>query len=130
MKDKHDINPLALFPWITAYTPVIPKLYWDVYSAEERMKALCMEWDRIFHYLLDICNQININTDDITELKQQFEDFKAHGFDDYYRQQIADWINEHGYFCAYVPKEWAKHIQFTTGANYGGADYGCLILQY
>lgn len=149
MKDKHDINPLALFPWTTAYTPVIPKLYWDVYSAEERMKALCMEWDRIFHYLLDICNQININTDDITELKQQFEDFKAHGFDDYYRQQIADWINEHfasiieeamhvvffgltkdGYFCAYVPKEWAKHIQFTTGANYGDDDYGCLILQY
>lgn len=139
----------GIFPWITQYTPVIPKLYWDVYSAEERMKWLSCEWDRIFHYLLDICNQVNINTDDIANLKQQFENFKAHGFDEYYRETIEKWVNEHmaqiiekslntlyfgltddGHFCAYIPNEWARHIQFTTGSQYNTDEYGCLILQY
>ena len=35
----------------TQYTPVIPKLYWDVYSAEQRMKQICMGFDKIEHYL-------------------------------------------------------------------------------
>lgn len=139
----------GIFPWITQYTPVIPKLYWDVYSAEERMKWLSCEWDRIIHYLLDLCNQTNINTQDIAELKQEFEDFKTHGFDDYYREIIEQWVTDHftqivekglnivyfgltddGYFCAYVPKEWAKYIEFTTGAIYGTDEYGRLILKY
>lgn len=51
--------PLPAFSWITQYTPIIPKLYWDVYSAEERIKWLCMEYDRITHYLTDLANHIN-----------------------------------------------------------------------
>lgn len=139
----------TLFPFITQYTPVIPKLYWDVYSAEQRMKWLCMEWDRIEHYLLDLCNQTNRNSDDIAELQRQFEEFKEHGFDDYYRKAIEQWVadnfadiienaiqtlffglTESGYFCAYVPKNWSKYMSFDTGANYGADDYGCLKIEY
>lgn len=139
----------TLFPFITQYTPVIPKLYWDVYSAEQRMKWLCKEWDRIEHYLLDICNQTNQNTNDIEELRNQFQEFKEHGFDDYYREMLERWITEHfadiietaiqvlffgltedGYFCAYIPKNWTKYMTFDTGATYGTDDYGRLKISY
>lgn len=53
-----DINQ---FPWITEYTPVIPKIYWDVYSQEERYKWLCLEYDKIMHYLADTNKYINDN---------------------------------------------------------------------
>lgn len=139
----------TLFPFITQYTPVVPKLYWDVYSAEQRMKWLSMEWDRIEHYLLDLCNQTNQNSTDIEELQNQFEKFKEHGFDDYYREMLERWITEHfvdiietaiqvlffgltedGYFCAYVPKNWSKYMVFDTGATYGADDYGRLKISY
>lgn len=35
-----------------------------------------------------------------------------------------------GYFCAYVPKNWADYIEFDTSATYGSKEYGCLILNY
>lgn len=139
----------TLFPFITQYTPVVPKLYWDVYSAEQRMKWLSTEWDRIEHYLLDLCNQTNRNSNDIEELQQHFEEFKQHGFDDYYREMLERWISTHfadlietaiqvlffgltedGYFCAYVPKNWTKYMTFDTGATYGADDYGRLKISY
>lgn len=140
---------LPNFPWLTQYTPVIPKLYWDVYSQEERIKWLCLEWDRVYHYLKDVCKQININMTDIDQLEALFKKFMESGFDDYYRKQIQEWVDNNlkpiiekalqvvffgltkdGYFCAYVPNEWAKYIDFDTEANYNNDNYGCLILRY
>lgn len=43
----------------TQYTPVIPKLYWDVYSQEERIKRLCMEYDKLTHYASMIADEVN-----------------------------------------------------------------------
>lgn len=40
---------LGLAYW-TGYSPTIPKLYWDVYSQEERMKRLSMQIDRMEQY--------------------------------------------------------------------------------
>lgn len=51
----------------TQYTPVIPKLYWDVYSQEERIKRLCMEYDKLTHYssmLADAINDIDSNVNE------------------------------------------------------------------
>ena len=67
--------PLPIFPWIAQYTPVIPKLYWDVYSAEERIKWLCVEYDRITHYLTDIAKHIN---DDDVENEVKFDAIDTH----------------------------------------------------
>lgn len=141
--------PIPQFPWLTQYTPVIPKLYWDVYSQEERIKWICKEWDRIIHYLKDICIQTNNNTVKIEELQELFKKFMESGFNDYYEKQIQEWINknfqniieyaiqvlffgltEDGYFCAYVPNNWAKYITFDTGAVYNADDYGRLIIRY
>lgn len=79
---------------------------------------------------------------------EQFNEFKEHGFDDYYADQIAEWIKNNaervikdmlltgvwfgltddGYFCAYKPESWSD-IEFDTGMVYGRSDYGRLILR-
>ena len=43
----------------TQYTPVIPKFYWDVYSAEQRLKQLCLSFDKVEHYLDYVATVMN-----------------------------------------------------------------------
>ena len=45
-----NITEIPPFDGFTDYTPVIPKLYWDVYSAEQRIKEICMTIDKIVNY--------------------------------------------------------------------------------
>lgn len=132
----------------TEYTPVIPKLYWDVYSQEERIKRLCMEYDKIIHYASMVADETNKLGDAVAELEQLFEQFKESGFDDYYKQQLDAWLDAHmqavidalyykmvwfgltedGYFTAYMVDKFAG-ITFDTGMVYGSEDYGRLILR-
>ena len=142
------ITSFPTYPWLTQYTPVIPKLYWDVYSQEERIKWICKEWDRIIHYLKDICNQTNNNTIDIEALQTLFKKFMESGFEDYYEAQIQAWIDAHmpdiiasaiqmvffgltedGYFCAWIPQSW-EGIVFDTISDFSSENYGCLTLSY
>lgn len=51
----------------TQYTPVIPKLYWDVYSAEQRIKNLFMEYDKMVHYLDYTADTLNEYADGVTD---------------------------------------------------------------
>lgn len=62
--------PITLFNVWTWSTPVIPSFYWNVYSAEQRIKQICKEIGRIEAYLdyaattaneahLDMINHIN-----------------------------------------------------------------------
>ena len=50
---------IPIFTAWTQYTPVIPKQYWDVYSAEERIKWLCIEYDRVRNYLDTLADSQN-----------------------------------------------------------------------
>lgn len=139
---------LPLYQAFTQWTPVIPKMYWDVYSQEERIKAICKEIEKIVAYANTLGIQINTNTDEIEKLIKQFEEFKAGAYDDYYEQVISQWVKNHmeeiirqavrmvffgltdtGYFVAYIPDSWGD-IVFDTGAVYGRSDYGHLILRY
>ena len=72
---------VPLYKAVTEYTPVIPKLYWDVYSQEERIKAICNELDKICAYANTLGIQLNYNTAEIEALYNEFEEFKASGFD-------------------------------------------------
>ena len=133
---------------LTQFTPAIPKMYWDVDSQEQGIRQLWMVVQQLCDYADEICDQTNLNTNDIAELKQLFQDFVEHGFDKYYEQQIEQWFQDNawkiyertakqvffgltsdGYFCAYVPESWAE-IEFDTGAVYGTEEYGRLILRY
>lgn len=130
--------------WLNT-TPVIPKLYWGVYSQEERMLHVCKEIARIVAYL----DEVGATVDEIEErVEKLLQDF-ADDFDEYYKNQIEEWLNENlenlitehmrfvwfgltddGYFCAYVPENW-DNLQFDTGYDYSDTStYGHLILSY
>lgn len=138
---------LPLYQAFTEWTPVIPKMYWDVYSQEERIKAICKEIGKLVAYANKLGIQINTNTKEIEELAKQFDEFKNGAFDDYYEKILAAWVDKHmpeiiaqavkmvffgltstGYFCAYIPDSWSD-LTFDTGAVYGRSDYGRLILK-
>ena len=53
----------------TRYTPVIPKMYWDVYSQEERIKRLCRDHDKLAHYASYLAELLGKNNEDIQELR-------------------------------------------------------------
>ena len=139
--------PIAPFFGWTQFTPALPEFYWDVYSAEERIKKICMELHKLCEYANMLGENINIDHQLIDELQRAFTDFMNHGFDDYYKAQVIRWLDSHmqeiiksiighvyfgltsdGYFCAYIPDGW-EDIIFDTGSVYGRSDYGRLILK-
>lgn len=48
--------PYAAF---TNFTPALPEFYWDVYSAEQRIKHLCMELCKLVAYSDALAEEIN-----------------------------------------------------------------------
>ena len=52
------LNIIPYSGW-TAWTPVIPKLYWNVYSAEQRMKALCERLSKSEQYMDYVADTVN-----------------------------------------------------------------------
>lgn len=132
----------------TNFTPTIPQLYWNVYSAEQRYHAICKELHKLICYVDAVGDVTNENVEQIAALIDEFEKFKESGFFDYYAAQIEAWINEHmediisasikmvffgltldGYFVAYIPDSWSD-ITFDTPADYSNDNYGRLILSY
>lgn len=130
------------------YTPVIPKLYWDVYSQEQRLKQLCMNFDKVEHYLdyvAELMNSWNIEFSE--EIEQELTDM-WNAVNDGLEKAASDWIRNNlewvferiakqvffgltleGRFVAYYPESW-DDIVFDTGYNYGEDTYGRLILRW
>ena len=129
-------------------TPALPAFYWDVYSSEQRIKAMCEELHKLVDYATVLGVSVNTNHDRIDALYAEFEQFKQSGFFDYYAAQIEQWIRdnfnkimkqilnqgiffgltEDGYFCANV----AYQLTFVldTIANYSDENYGRLTITY
>lgn len=139
---------MPYFPGWTEFTPTIPKLYWDTYSQEERIHRICELICKISCYIDMLGDKISMNRTDIDALEAEFEEFKAHGFDDYYAAQVLQWISDNlewiftqtaktvyfgltldGYFVAYIPDSWSD-IVFDTGMVYELDTYGRLILRW
>lgn len=139
------VPPYAGF---TDFTSVIPQLYWNVYSQEQRFHAICKELHKVICYTDYVGKITNENAEQIVWLIGEFEKFKESGFFDYYAEQIQQWIDDNmewiisqsikmvffgltldGYFVAYIPDSWSD-ITFDTGAVYADDDYGRLILSY
>lgn len=143
--------PNRYIPWFAAwqeFSPVIPKMYWDVESQEQRLHAICAQLHKLVCFADYLGDKISINRADIEELQRLFEQFMESGFDDYYADQVETWIDEHlewifthvakqvyfglneqGYFVAYIPESW-DDIIFDTGMVYGIDTYGRLILRW
>lgn len=140
-------GPMPPFWGFSAFTPTIPKLYWNVKSQEQRILNLFDLLDKMVCYAEELGAQVNLDKADVEALRNEFEKLKEGKFWDYYEAQISKWVAENmpeimaaaarqvffgltsdGYFCAYVPEAW-KDIVFDTGAVYGRSDYGRLILR-
>lgn len=147
--DTGDLKKFAPRWWAyTDYTPVIPKFYWDVYSQEERIKAICEYLWKTICFTENTADNFQAVQDALDKLEAEFEKFKESGFDDYYKDQVKDWIadnlefiytetvkqvyfglNLEGYFVAYIPQSW-NEIVFDTGHVYAKDTYGRLILRW
>ena len=132
----------------TQYTPVIPKLYWDVYSAEQRLKQLCLNFDKVEHYLdyvAEMMNEWNIEfseemQEELAELWNAVNNGLENAASDWIAKNL-EWVfntiakqvffglTSDGHFCAYIPESWSD-ITFDTGMVYGRFDYGRLILRF
>lgn len=141
--------PIPPFAGFTNFTPTLPKFYWDIYDKEQIIKHLCKLVHKVCCYAEQMGISVNEYVAQVEELEAQFEQFKESGFEDYYYEQIVNWINnnfetvanallyrmvffglnQEGYFVAYVPDSW-NDIIFDTGAVFGESDYGRLILKY
>lgn len=140
--------PLPYFDPYMIANPTLPKLYWEVKSPEQLVANLYCIIDAMKDYINNTTDRVNINTESIKELQETLKKFMESGFDDYYRAQIEQWINDNmqwlwqtfgemifvgltsdGHFCVYIPDSWAD-ITFDTGAVYGTQNYGRLILRY
>jgi glutathionyl-hydroquinone reductase len=141
-------KPLFPFPGWRPTTPVLPKLYWEAITPEQELQELCKR----LHMLYDYASQLGMVTteqgEQIQQLIEQFEKFVESGFDDYYKEQLKAYIEEHfselmqqilnhgvyfgltddGYFCANVV--WQLTVYFDTIADYASDDYGRLVLNY
>ena len=147
-------SPIPPFWGFSAFTPTIPKLYWDVKSQEQRILNLFDLLNKLVCYCDNMGLQIDVNTQDIADLQTAMQELKDGGLKDYYEKQIYDWIQAlmadlllagirqvyfgltddtysggAGYFVAYIPDSWSE-IVFDTGAVYGLDTYGRLILRW
>lgn len=86
MTNLSQIYQAAMFPmpyWLafTAGTPVIPSLYWDVKSAEQRWKEVCCDLTKLIEYVNQLAineNALHSHLNDIEgevalEIKNEFE---------------------------------------------------------
>lgn len=143
-------TPIVPFNGFANFTPTIPKLYWNVKSQEQRILNLFDLLDKLICYAESIGEQVNLNCEEIEELKKAFEELFDEDSDFWklFEKQLNDWVNENmeylikqsmrqvyfgltddGYFCGYIPTSWSE-ITFDTGAVYGRSDYGRLILRF
>ena len=65
------IYPFPPYSGYTWNTPIVPKLYWDVYSQEQRIKALCMEYAKLIAYNSDLADTLNSYIEIVNTLQEQ-----------------------------------------------------------
>lgn len=133
---------------ITYCQKVLPAVFDDSLSYYEMCCKLVVEINKII-------DNTNNNSGAIAELqtftqglRKELDEFKAHGFDEFYKAQVQAWIDSHlneifgrvvrqvyfgltldGHFVAYIPSGWTD-IVFDTGMVYGLDTYGRLILRW
>ena len=93
----YPITPFSVWTWSS---PVIPNFYWNVYSAEQRIKSICKEIGRIEAYLqylvdqtnknfIEVHNRIDALTERVAQLERHVEEEVAR-LDDLIAQLRAD----------------------------------------
>lgn len=73
----NDSGKLVPYSAFVSSTPALPSFYWNVYSAEQRIKEICLELDKLGNYSDYLAKKINdisyITQDDLTTLQDSLE---------------------------------------------------------
>lgn len=136
------------FAGFTEFTTSIPKMYWDVKSQEQRIHGLFMLLNKLICYADMLGDVENETQERLKTLEDLFAKFMESGFNDYYAEQIEQWVKDNlaylygtfckqvyfgltldGHFVAYIPDSFSDLI-FDTGYEYGKDTYGRLILRW
>lgn len=138
-----------IFAALTSFTPVIPKMYWEVVSQEQLIHNIMDVLNQVCAYAHKLGLDLNATQEDVENLAKEFENFKNGAYDDFYKEVIEKWVTDNmtqiieqaikmvffglsddGYFVAYIPESWSD-IDFETGYDYDDKDtYMHLILKY
>lgn len=90
----------------TAYTPALPQFYWDVYSAEQRVKHICYEIDKLANYanyLADTIKKIDaVSPDEFARYKDKLDSEIAALKTEIYDLQVGalSWNVQHGEYTS------------------------------
>lgn len=68
---KRPVPPIVPFGYWTWQTPVIPQFYWNVYSAEQRIKQICIAIGKVEDYLDYF---VTLANDAHAEIEQRIDD--------------------------------------------------------
>lgn len=66
------IYPFPRYWNFTEFTPTVPSFYWDTYSQEERIKALCKEYAKLIAYTDAMADTVNSQYEIIRDLEATF----------------------------------------------------------
>jgi hypothetical protein len=101
-------NSIIPYAAYTEFTPALPEFYWDVYSAEQRIKHMCYELCKInayCDYLAKKQNELGQDVEDtLKALFDELDDWKKKLYNEIIRL-ISDlqvgslqWDVQHGYY--------------------------------
>lgn len=76
------LHPFPYFRNFIWGTPVIPDIYWNAYTYEERIKKLCMEYAKLVDYTDSIADTINEQYDTIEDIDANIADIINQAIDD------------------------------------------------
>lgn len=85
--------PVAPLVGVTGAPPVIPKLYWDAYSDEQRIKTLWQCFDRFTDLFNELVPEVNENSHDNEEILETLEQIKNGEWADGYVDSLAKWVD-------------------------------------
>lgn len=95
------IQPYSAF---TQYTPALPQFYWDVYSAEQRIKHICFEIDKLASYGTYLAESIDriqaVSPEDFQAYQQDMRSVIADLRKEIYELSVGTmaWNVQHGRF--------------------------------
>lgn len=127
---------------------VLPAVYDDSLSYYEVVCKVAEQLNKTMEATDSVNSDLQQLYDFVVQLQLVMEQFMEDGFDDYYKNQVAQWmadnlkwifdhlirnvyfgLTQDGYFCAYIPASWAW-VQFDTIMDYSDPNYGHLVLKY
>lgn len=87
-------NALVPFSPFLNGTPVVPDVYWDIYSNEQRLKWICCNLFKLIDYDNEQTKQINENTTDIDSMQDVIDSISNGEYTDKYIDGLAIYIDD------------------------------------